>query len=311
MSISHQGIPYIYFNLYCWVNLKIAYSYTGILKNGQQSSSTIETINRKKFRFAQLASDAYYTFTLTVIMGVGNQQVESEAEAVTVGISGLRLFSSFLFVIDAVVAWKEILGRSPPVLVRRGPRELTIAFENDQNTFMDTNGVIDNYAVIVGEDIQLDDDEYELRSWFDVRWHRRWPPYRASPSDYNPFRDTKIRSAKFVIGEDDCELHEQLHKQYCNGILRPNANYFAKVRAYTLSNIAVESGWISISDVESPGEENANEAKRLPCHFYLNGCPRKSEIEEDTEECESFELPVAFDEKLNSITVGPENDDKN
>uniref|UniRef100_A0A915BH62 protein-tyrosine-phosphatase n=1 Tax=Parascaris univalens TaxID=6257 RepID=A0A915BH62_PARUN len=213
-------------------------SYINTANIGKQNSSAVETINRKKFRFGSLASDTYYTFTVIVIMGTAQQEAQSKPETITVGIGGAH--------------------RSLPVLQRRDSRQLIVTFENDQNAFADVNGVVDNYAVIVSQDIQLeDDDDYDLRSWFDVHAQRRWPPYRASSLDYNPFRGNSVKSAKFIIGEEDCE-QQRPNEKYCNGPLRANVNFFVKIRAYTMSNIAMETSWVSISDVDDIDEEYPN-----------------------------------------------------
>ncbi|TMS34830.1 hypothetical protein L596_002344 [Steinernema carpocapsae] len=228
-------------------------SYAGTSNTGYQSTNTVELRNKNRHRFSNLAPDTYYTFTITVIMGVGEAEAESESETVTVALAGKH--------------------RSTPVLQRYGTRELSVQFENDYNVFADTNGNIENVAVIVTEDVELGGDDFDLKSWYEVRSEDKWGAYRASPTTYNPFHKRTVKSTTFVIGEEDCE-RRRLDEKYCNGILRSNTNYFVKIRAYTASNIAMETEWVSLSGTMEK-EEIKESGRRLPCHMYLNGCPRK------------------------------------
>uniref|UniRef100_A0A0N5A7T4 protein-tyrosine-phosphatase n=1 Tax=Syphacia muris TaxID=451379 RepID=A0A0N5A7T4_9BILA len=221
------------------------------------SSETVELNNTNKYRFNNLEAETYYTFTITVIMGVGDAKAESESEMVTVGISQMKLY----------LLWFSSISTKDSRYFK---------FENDQNAFADTNGVIDNYAIIVTEDNKLEGDDYELKSWFEVRDEEHWPPYRASPSDYNPFKkQRKSKSVTFIVGAEDCEKR-RLDEQYCNGMLRANVDYFIKIRSYSVSNIAMETDWVSVSGVASQTDESSESGRRLPCHMYLNGCPRKN-----------------------------------
>ncbi|EYB92498.1 hypothetical protein Y032_0193g1397 [Ancylostoma ceylanicum] len=219
---------------------------------------SVELKGASRHRFAGLTPDVYYTFTITVIMGTGKAAAESESEMITVYVPR---------------------GRLTPSLIRQGSRELKVAFENDQQVFSPLNGEINNVAVIVSDDTELNDDNYELRSWFEVKEDERWGSYRASPSTWNPFtRNT--RNASFTIGSDDCE-RRSLDEPYCNGILRANVDYKVKLRAYMENKVAMESDWISIDGTagEDEEEEEDKNERRLPCHMYLNGCPRKSSTE--------------------------------
>ncbi|KAK0395128.1 hypothetical protein QR680_001129 [Steinernema hermaphroditum] len=232
-------------------------SYTGTSNTGYQSTNTVELKNKNHYRFTNLTPDTYYTFTITVIMGVGDAEAESESETVTVGLAGRPT--------------------SLPVLQRYGSRELSVQFENDYSLFSDTNGVIDSVAVIVTEDPELGGDDFDLKSWYEVKSEDKWTAYRASPSTFNPFQKRTVKSTTFIIGEEDCE-RRRLDEKYCNGILRSNTNYMVKIRAYTVSNVAMETQWVSLSGAVE--EKEAKETgRRLPCHMYLNGCPRKSASE--------------------------------
>lgn len=66
--------------------------------------------------------------------------------------------------------------------------------------------MVDNFAVIVTEDIKLGGDDYELKSYYEVRDEAKWPAYRTSHSTYNPFtKRGSSRTAIFLIGDEDCD----------------------------------------------------------------------------------------------------------
>ncbi|CAJ0605109.1 unnamed protein product [Cylicocyclus nassatus] len=218
---------------------------------------SVELKGGSRHRFSNLQTDVYYTFTITVIMGTGKAAAESESEMITV--------------------YVPKAARLSPSLVRLGSRELKVSFENDQQVFSPLNGDISNIAVIVTDDTELNDDIYELKSWFEVREEETWGSYRASPSDWNPFT-RNVRNTSFTIGSDDC-VRRSLDEPYCNGILRANTDYKVKIRAYMQNKIAMESDWIIIDGTEEANsEEDDKYERRHPCHMYLNGCPRKSTL---------------------------------
>lgn len=117
-------------------------------------------------------------------MGEGDAEAESESETITVII---KQYTSNL-----------------PSLKRQGIRELNVAFENDRSFNTDTNGNVDNYAIIVTEVISEQEDEFDLKTWFDVKVEDKWTPYRASHSTYNPFKNG-VKKANFIIGEEECD----------------------------------------------------------------------------------------------------------
>ena len=79
-------------------------------------------------------------------------------------------------------------------------------FENDQRIFSESYGVIESFAIIVSEDLKLGGDDYELRTYYDIRDDDVWSAYRASPSTYNPFKTRGAsRTAIFLVGDEDCE----------------------------------------------------------------------------------------------------------
>ncbi|GMR35990.1 hypothetical protein PMAYCL1PPCAC_06185, partial [Pristionchus mayeri] len=231
-------------------------AYDGTSNSGHKSSSTVVLKNKNTYKFDKLPGDTYYTFTCTVIMGMGAAEAESESEMVTISIG--------------------MPARSVPSVQRHGSRELVVQFDNDPSVFSEQNGEVDNFAVIVTEKRDLGGDDYDLQSWFEVKDEEVWSAYRASSSDFNPFRGNRKKSAAFTIGADDC-VQRRLDEPYCNGMLRANTDYFVKVRAYTKEGVAMETEWVSVAGaLGEEGEEEKEKERRLPCHMYLNGCPRKS-----------------------------------
>ena len=81
-----------------------------------------------------------------------------------------------------------------------------------------------------------------------------WTAYRASRTDYNPFRQRTVKSTTFIIGENDC-AKRRLDEKFCNGPLKPNTNFYVKVRAYSVSNVAMETEWVSVNGLLENGVE--------------------------------------------------------
>ncbi|CAI2341786.1 unnamed protein product [Caenorhabditis sp. 36 PRJEB53466] len=219
---------------------------------------SVELKGASRHRFSALEAEVYYTFTITVIMGLGDAAAESESEMITVAIPK---------------------GRLAPTVHRQGSRELVVGFDNDLSVFSLLNGSPDNFAVIVSDDVTLNDDNYELKSWFEVKDEDVWGAYRASPSTWNPFDSERVRRAAFTVGTDDC-VKRNLDEPYCNGILRAGTEYRVKIRMYTDTKVAMETDWGRIEGAkDTDGDENEEEEedeRRFPCHMYLNGCRRKS-----------------------------------
>lgn len=220
---------------------------------------SVELKGASRHRFSGLKAEVYYTFTITVIMGIGQAAAESESEMITVAIPK---------------------GRLSPSIHRQGSRELVVGFDNDLSVFSLLNGSPDNFAVIVSDDTSLNDDNYELKSWFEVKDEDVWGSYRASPSTWNPFDSERVRRAAFTVGTDDC-VKRNLDEPYCNGILRAGTDYRVKIRMYTDTKVAMETDWGKIegaknSDDDEEEEEEEEDDRRFPCHMYLNGCRRKS-----------------------------------
>ncbi|UMM17539.1 hypothetical protein L5515_014036 [Caenorhabditis briggsae] len=220
---------------------------------------SVELKGASRHRFSGLKAEVYYTFTITVIMGIGQAAAESESEMITVAIPK---------------------GRLQPSIHRQGSRELVVGFDNDLSVFSLLNGSPDNFAIIVSDDTSLNDDNYELKSWFEVKDEDVWGAYRASPSTWNPFDSERVRRAAFTVGTDDC-VKRNLDEPYCNGILRAGTDYRVKIRMYTDTKVAMETDWGRIegakdSDDEEEDEEDEEDDRRFPCHMYLNGCRRKA-----------------------------------
>ncbi|KAI1711941.1 tyrosine-protein phosphatase 10D [Ditylenchus destructor] len=229
--------------------------YSSTSNTGLRKSQTVNLNGTtQKHRFTGLDYDTFYTFTIIVIMGKDPAEAESESETSNIGFMSRP--------------------KSTPTLKRYGSRELAITFEDDHNIFADTNGVIESFAVIVAEDIELADDDFDLKSWYDVHEEEIWPAYRTSLSTYNPFRRRgSSRVTTYIIGEEDCE-RRKLHEPYCNGPLRAHTDYYVKIRAYSISNVAMETDWVSVRGVyvDKDEESETKSQRRLPCHMYLNGC---------------------------------------
>uniref|UniRef100_A0A915D8S9 protein-tyrosine-phosphatase n=1 Tax=Ditylenchus dipsaci TaxID=166011 RepID=A0A915D8S9_9BILA len=229
--------------------------YSSTSNKGIRKSQTVNlTGSVHHHRFTGLDYDTFYTFTIIVIMGRDEAEAESESETANVG-----FMSS---------------PQSTPSLKRYGSRELAITFENDHNIFADTNGVIDSFAIIVSEDLKLGGDDFELKSWYDVHEEEIWPAYRTSLSTYQPFqRRGSSHITTFIIGDEDC-VRRKLEEPYCNGPLRAHTDYHVKIRAYSVSNVAMETDWTSVDgNYEDKEKNNGDQAqRRLPCHMYLNGC---------------------------------------
>uniref|UniRef100_A0A1I7UYV6 protein-tyrosine-phosphatase n=1 Tax=Caenorhabditis tropicalis TaxID=1561998 RepID=A0A1I7UYV6_9PELO len=193
---------------------------------------SVELKGASRHRFSGLKAEVYYTFTITVIMGLGQAAAESESEMITVAIPK---------------------GRLSPSIHRQGSRELVVGFDNDLSVFSLLNGSPDNFAVIVSDDTSLNDDNYELKSWFEVKDEDVWGSYRASPSTWNPFDSERVRRAAFTVGTDDC-VKRNLDEPYCNGILRAGTDYRVKIRMYTDTKVAMETDWGRIE-----GEKNSDD----------------------------------------------------
>lgn len=171
-------------------------------------------------------------------MGLGQAAAESESEMITVAIPK---------------------GRLSPSIHRQGSRELVVGFDNDLSVFSLLNGSPDNFAVIVSDDTDLNDDNYELKSWFEVKDEEVWGSYRASPSTWNPFDSERVRRAAFTVGTDDC-VKRNLDEPYCNGILRAGTDYRVKIRMYTDTKVAMETDWGRIEgEKDSEGDDDEEE----------------------------------------------------
>ena len=123
--------------------------------------------------------------------------------------------------------------------------------------------------------------------------------FRASPSDYNPF-EKQPKRAIFVVGSDDCvrrSLDEPVseYPQHFTG----NSSFVTAYSGLELSTWSVlELTWTQtlpsrqIGSMQMVKEKKRRKKiktvnctlfigifvfleRRLPCHMYLNGCPRK------------------------------------
>lgn len=157
-------------------------------------------------------------------------------------IAGLEPGQTYVFRIQARTAvgygpestWKErmpILAPPRPATpvvpteVNRGSTTIQIRFR--KNYFLDTNGQVTMYTIIVAEDDSKNASGLEMPSWWDVQAYNVWPPYQAI-EPYYPFKNSTIED--FTIGTEKCG---ERSGGYCNGPLRAGTTYRVKVRAFT------------------------------------------------------------------------------
>lgn len=113
-----------------------------------------------------------------------------------------------------------------PTEVNRGSTTIQIRFR--KNYFLDTNGQVTMYTIIVAEDDSKNASGLEMPSWWDVQAYNVWPPYQVI-EPYYPFKNKSIED--FTIGTERCG--ERSASGYCNGPLRAGTTYRVKVRAFT------------------------------------------------------------------------------
>ena len=114
-----------------------------------------------------------------------------------------------------------------PTEISRSMHTITIRFR--KNYFSDENGKVIGYTIIVAEEYtQHSEDRNLLPSWRDVQRFSSWPPYQVKDAT-NPFNNSSVED--FTVGTEDCE---HVHKQYCNGKLKPGTIYRFKVKQHHL-----------------------------------------------------------------------------
>lgn len=114
-----------------------------------------------------------------------------------------------------------------PTEVHRSSNTIQIRFR--KNYFLDTNGVVIMYTVIVAEDDSKNSSGLEMPSWHDVQSYSIWPPYQAV-EPYYPFKNSSVNVEDFIIGSENCDNRQ---KGYCNGPLKSGTTYRVKIRAFT------------------------------------------------------------------------------
>ncbi|KRX97073.1 Tyrosine-protein phosphatase 10D [Trichinella pseudospiralis] len=199
--------------------------------DGLKSSESFDT-SQCQFLASHLQPSTWYTFSVTTIA----DDLESESASVTVltGPTGMHL---------------RHYPKAFPLQVHRIENTMAeVSFS--KYFFSDSNGVVNNYNIIVTEDsevgtgqyllVLLDKFEYHLYNWEMVKEFDTSPPYSTTPPDYQPFVNPKTKDASYVIGLDTCDGK---HK-FCNGPLKPDATYFVKLRACTVANICMESDYV-------------------------------------------------------------------
>lgn len=114
-----------------------------------------------------------------------------------------------------------------PTEVHRTSNTLQIRFR--KNYFLDSNGNVIMYTIIVAEDDSKNSSGLEMPGWFDVQTYPVWPPYQAV-EPYYPFKNSTMNVEDFIIGNENCETRQ---KGYCNGPLKSGTTYRIKIRAFT------------------------------------------------------------------------------
>ncbi|KRY29636.1 Tyrosine-protein phosphatase 10D [Trichinella spiralis] len=214
-------LPYIYYRI----------SYSGT--DGLKSSESFDT-SQCQFLASHLQPSTWYTFSVTAVA----DDLESESASVTVltgstGIHSHRYPNVHYFI---------VVSEAFPLQVHRIENTMAeVSF--GKYFFSDSNGVINNYNIIVTEDSELDKFEYHLYNWEMVKEFDISPPYITTPPDYQPFANPKTKDTSYVIGLDTCDGKHR----FCNGPLKPDATYFVKLRACTVANICMESDYVKVS----------------------------------------------------------------
>lgn len=186
-------------------------------------------------------------FSITYgLEGSAHTQVQDFKPTETSGIiSNLQPGKSYVFRIQAKTAigygpetvWKEkmpILAPPRPATtvvpteVNRGSTTIQIRFR--KNYFLDTNGQVNMYTIIVAEDDSKNASGLEVPSWRDVQSYSVWPPYQAI-EPYYPFNNKSIED--LIIGSENCDTRTST---YCNGPLKSGTTYRVKVRAFTAAD---------------------------------------------------------------------------
>lgn len=202
------------------------------------------------FRWAISAADqngVIRLFSITYgLEGSAHTQVQDFKPTETSGIiSNLQPGKSYVFRIQAKTVvgygpekeWKEkmpILAPPRPATpvvpteVNRGSTTIQIRFR--KNYFLDTNGQVNMYTIIVAEDDSKNASGLEVPSWRDVQSYSVWPPYQAI-EPYYPFNNKSIED--LIIGSENCDTRTST---YCNGPLKSGTTYRVKVRAFTAAD---------------------------------------------------------------------------
>lgn len=117
-----------------------------------------------------------------------------------------------------------------PTEVHRSSTTIQIRFR--KNYFLDTNGAVTMYTIIVAENDSKNSSGLEVPSWHDVQSYSVWPPYQAF-EPYYPFKNSSVNVEDFIIGGENCDNHQ---KGYCNGPLKSGTTYRVKIRAFTAAD---------------------------------------------------------------------------
>uniref|UniRef100_A0A5S6Q9U8 protein-tyrosine-phosphatase n=1 Tax=Trichuris muris TaxID=70415 RepID=A0A5S6Q9U8_TRIMR len=186
----------------------------------------------------KLKSSTWYTFSATVIA----DDLESDTEAVTVMTVGQEA--------------------THPVQFRRLDQTAAVV-SFGRNLFTDSNGVVDQYSIIVAEDEQLDKFDFHHLRWKAVQKYHKWPPYLAYSVKRNPFSNPKVQSSEYLIGAEECDNE----LGYCNGPLRATSQYFVKIRGCSVAMICMETGYTALSSETPANGSEGSQAVMITAIF--------------------------------------------
>ncbi|CAH1799924.1 unnamed protein product [Owenia fusiformis] len=203
-------------------------SYTGESadKASTSTGSASPEAGDTKIILSQLRAGYMYTFTLSA-----NTKYRGPAATVRITLS-----------ID-IPATAIPLTESKPSKVEDTSSHDTLSV-NFINPFNEDNGEITGYSVIVTEDSSIPIGNGTLPKYQDIKSKAIWPPYQATAPCKDFFEPTSTcggntvlsarkrrstgESKTFVVGGETCS-----NEDYCNGPLKPNTDYYVRLRAYT------------------------------------------------------------------------------
>lgn len=140
-------------------------------------------LNQREYVFDYLKPEIWYTFAVTVLMG--DQESESNARTIVTGFNSKFFMSAWIWIITCSVS-------GDPVAHLRGstPTTIDIAFRRD--IFTESNGIIQNFSIIVAEDYRVHFTLPPLLFYLPLFWPSfSWTTSTIPCSVGVPYRTTK------------------------------------------------------------------------------------------------------------------------